>query len=101
MKSTPVSIVALVLTFLVAAAFVAGNVSALGGKKVDITGKVMQGKIVADNGKEYAIADNAQSQELMSGHMCHQVEVKGTLVTKDGKDTITISSFKHLAEGKC
>ncbi len=101
MKSTLLSIMVLGLTFVLAAAFVAGNVSALGGKKVDITGKVMQGKIVADNGKEYAIADNAQGQELMSGHMCHQVEVKGTVTTQDGKDTIKISSFKHLAEGKC
>lgn len=101
MKSTLLSIMVLALTFFVAAALVAGNVSALGGKKADITGKVMQGKIVTDNGKEYAIADNAKGQELMSGHMCHQVEVKGMVTTQDGKDTITISSFKHLAEGKC
>ncbi len=101
MKSTLLSIMVLALTFALTLAFAAGNVSALGGKKVDITGKVMQGKIVADNGKEYAVADNAKSQELMSGHMCHRVEVKGTVTTKDGQDTITISSFKHLAEGKC
>ncbi len=101
MRSTSLSIIVLVLTFIVAAAFAAGNVSALRGKKADITGKVMQGKIVGDNGKEYAIADNAKGQELTSGHMCHQVEVKGMVTTKDGKDTITISSFKHLAEGKC
>ncbi len=101
MKNTLLSITALALSLVVALTFAAGNVSALGGKKVDITGKVIQGKIVADNGKEYAIADNAQGQELMSGHMCHQVEVKGTVTTQEGKDTITISSFKHLAEGKC
>ncbi len=101
MKSILLSIMVLAITFAVTAAFVTGNVLASGGKKVDITGKVMQGKIVADNGKEYAIADNAKGQELMSGHMCHQVEVKGMVTTKDGKDTIKISSFKHLAEGKC
>jgi len=101
MKSTLLSIMVLALAFVLALTFAAGNVSAMGGKKVDITGKVLQGKIVADNGKEYAVADNAKGQELMSGHMCHQVEVKGMVTTKDGKDTITISSFKHLAEGKC
>jgi len=101
MKGTLLNIMVLGLTFLVAAAFVAGRVSATGGEEVGITGKVLEGKIVADDGKEYAIADNAQAKELMSGHMCHQVEVKGTVATEDGEDTITISSFKHLAEGKC
>ena len=100
MKRT-VSVTVLALTFVIGLAFIAGNVSALGGKKVDITGQVMQGKIVADNGKEYALEDDAKSQELMSGHMCHQVEIKGTVTNKDGQDTIRVSSFKHLAEGKC
>jgi hypothetical protein len=103
MKSTnaTLSLMVLVLAFVLALGFIAGNTLAAGGKKVDITGKVEQGKIVADNGKEYIVADNAKSQELMSKHMCHQVEVKGTVAEKDGKETITISSFKHLAEGKC
>lgn len=101
MKSTLLSIMVLALTFVIGMAFVAGNVSALGGKKVDITGKVEQGKIVADNGREYTFADNAKSKELMSGHMCHQVEVKGTLVKENGKEMLRISSFKHIAEGTC
>ena len=101
------SLMVLVLAFVLALGFVAANTMAAGdkmaagGKKVDITGKVEQGKFVADNGKEYMVADNAKSKELMSKHMCHQVEVKGTVTEKDGKDTIRISSFKHLAEGKC
>jgi len=85
----------------IALGFAVGNTMAAGGKKMDITGKVEQGKIVADNGKEYMVADNAKSQELFSKHMCHQVKVTGNVTEKDGKDTITISSFKHLAEGKC
>ncbi len=101
------SLMVLVLAFVLALGFVAANTMAAGGKmatgvkKMDITGKVEQGKIVADNGKEYIVADNAKSQELFSKHMCHKVEVKGTVTDKDGKDTIEISSFKHLAEGKC
>ncbi len=67
------------------------------GETAILTGKVEQGKIVADDGKEYLVADNAQSKELMSKHMCHQVQVMGTVTEKDGKNTITISSFKHLA----
>ncbi len=101
MKSALLSVMVVVLTLVLAMAFVAGNVSAWGGKKADITGKVEQGKIVADNGKEYIIADNAKGQELMSGHMCHQVEVKGMVTAKNGTDTIRVSSFKHLSEGKC
>ncbi len=101
MKSTMLSIMVLALTFVVGMAFVAGNVSAWGGKKADITGKVEQGKIVADNGQEYMIAHNAKGQELMSGHMCHQVEVKGFVTKKAGEETIRVSSFKHLAAGTC
>ncbi len=100
-QNVTLSLMVLTLAFVLALGFVAGNASAAGGKKMEITGKVEQGKIVADNGKEYMIADNAQGKELMSGHMCHQVQVTGTVTEKDGKDTITISSFKHLAEGKC
>ena len=67
MKSNPsVSLMILALAFVLAVGFVAASTMAEGGKKVDITGKVEQGKIVADNGKEYMVADNAQSQELMS-----------------------------------
>lgn len=99
--NTAVSLTVLVLAFALALAFAAGNTLAAGGKNMDIKGKVEQGKIVADNGKEYMVAANAKSEELFSKHMCHQVEVKGTVTEKDGKDTITISSFKHLAEGKC
>ncbi len=99
--NTTLSLMVFALAFVLALGFIAGNVLAAGGKKVDITGKVEQGKIVTDNGKVFMVADNAKSQELMSGHMCHQVEVKGTVTEKDGQETITISSFKHLAEGKC
>lgn len=101
MKSTVLSIMVIALTFVVATAFVAGNVSAWGGKKVDLKGKVLQGKFVSDNGQEYTFANNAQSQELMSKHMCHEVEVRGTVTKANGMDTIKVSSFKHLAEGKC
>ncbi len=101
MKSTLFSMTVLVLTFVVALAFVAGNVSAWGGKKVDIKGKVEQGKFVADNGQTYSFASNAKSQELTSKHMCHEMEVKGTVTKKNGEDTIRVSSFKHIAEGTC
>ncbi len=101
MNSRALSIMVVVLTFAVALAFVAGNASAWGGKKVDLKGKVEQGKFVADNGQEYMFASNAKSQELMSGHMCHQVELKGTVTKNNGEDTIRVSSFKHIAEGKC
>ncbi len=101
MKSTLLSVMALSLAVVLAMTFVAGNVLAKGNKKVDITGKVEQGKIVADNGRVYMLADNAKGQELQSGHMCHQVEVKGTVTSRNGQDTIKVSSFKHLAEGTC
>ncbi len=100
MKSTLLTIMVVALTFVLALGYVA-SVSAWGGKKADITGKVEHGKIVTDNGKEYVLAHNAKADELMSGHMCHQVEVKGTVSHEKGQDTIKVSSFKHLAEGTC
>ncbi len=100
-RNTTISLTVLVLAFILAFGFVARNTFAAKGKKVEITGKVEQGKIVADDGREYMVTNNAQSKELMSKHMCHQVQVTGTVTEKDGKETITISSFKHLAEGKC
>ncbi len=101
MKSTALSVMVLALVFVVGLAFVAGPVSAWGGKKVDLKGKVEQGKFVSDNGQEYAFANNAKSQELTSKHMCHEVEIKGTVTKENGENTIRVSSFKHLAEGAC
>lgn len=67
-------------------------------KSMTITGKVMEGKIVADNGKEYAVENDAKGKELMKAHMGHKVEVKGVVSEKDGKETIKISSIKHLSK---
>lgn len=67
-------------------------------KSTTITGKVMEGKIVADGGKEYAVEDDAKGKELMKEHMGHKVEVKGKVSEKDGKETIKISSIKHLSK---
>ena len=67
-------------------------------KSMTITGKVMEGKILADNGKEYAVEDDAKGKELMKDHMGHKVEVKGKVSEKDGKETIKISSIKHLSK---
>jgi hypothetical protein len=74
-----------------------GVAAAKTGKSVDIVGKVETGKIVADNGKEYFVSDNAKGKELMQEHMGHKVEVKGKLTEKNGKDTIDVSSIKHLS----
>jgi len=66
-------------------------------KSETITGKVMEGKIAADNGKEYIVVNDAKGKELMKDHMGHKVEVKGKVSEKDGKETIKISSIKHLS----
>jgi len=80
---------------LVFAVTMVGNVMA---KTMTITGKVEQGKIMAEDGNEYAVADNAKGKELMKDHMGHKVEVKGNVTEKDGKQTIEISSIKHLSD---
>jgi hypothetical protein len=67
-------------------------------KSMTITGKVVEGKIVADNGKEYAVENDAKGKELMKDHMGHKVEVKGAVSEKDGKEMIKISSIKHLSK---
>ncbi|MGZ3570127.1 MAG: hypothetical protein ACXVB4_19255 [Pseudobdellovibrionaceae bacterium] len=68
-------------------------------KEETITGKVMDGKIVADNGKEYFVENNAKGKELFKDHMGHMVEVKGKVFEKDGKQMIKLSSIKHLSNG--
>ncbi len=68
-------------------------------KEETITGKVMEGKIVANNGKEYTVVNDAKGKELFKDHMGHMVEVKGKVSEKDGKDTIKLSSIKHLSNG--
>jgi len=64
-----------------------------------VTGKVMDGKIVADNGKEFFVENNAKGKELFKDHMGHMVEVKGKVFEKDGKEMIKVSSIKHLSGG--
>ncbi len=64
-----------------------------------VTGKVMEGKIVADNGKEFFVENNAKGKELFKDHMGHMVEVKGKVFQKDGKEMIKVSSIKHLSNG--
>ncbi len=66
-------------------------------KSETITGKVMEGKIAADNGKDYTVVNNAKGKELMKDHMGHKVEVKGKVSEKDGQETIKVSSIKHLS----
>jgi hypothetical protein len=66
-------------------------------EKMTIVGKVEQGKIVADDGQQFTVADNAKGKELMTDHMGHRVEVKGKMEHKDGQDKLVVSSIKHLS----
>ncbi len=94
--------------FLVAFVFVFTTISGVAlaqtkttepkAKSMTITGKVMEGKIASDDGKEYAVENDAKGKELMKEHMGHKVEVKGKVSEKDGKQTIKISSIKHLSK---
>ncbi len=68
-------------------------------KEETITGKVMEGKIVTDNGKEFTVVNDAKGKELFKDHMGHMVEVKGKVSEKDGKEMIKVSSIKHLSNG--
>lgn len=102
MRRNMVSLVVFFVAFAFALTMVSGVALAQKAtqpkaKSETITGKVMEGKIVADNGKEYAVADDAKGKELMKNHMGHKVEVKGKVSEKDGKETIKISSIKHLS----
>jgi len=64
-----------------------------------VTGKVMEGKVVADNGKEFFVENDAKGKELFKDHMGHMVELKGKVFEKDGKEMIKVSSIKHLSNG--
>jgi hypothetical protein len=97
MKRNILSLFVLFFAFVFALTMVAGAAE----KAMDTTvvGKVEQGKIVAENGKEYKVADDAKGKELMKDHMGHKVEVTGKVSEENGKATIKISTIKHLSGG--
>ena len=70
------------------------------GETKTITGKVEKGKVVAEDGKEYHVANDAKGKELFKDHMGHKVEVTGKVSEKDGKTMIKISSIKHISGGE-
>lgn len=67
------------------------------GKSMTVVGKVSEGKITSEDGKEYSVVNDAKGKELMKSHMGHKVEVKGKVTEKEGQQSIKISSIKHLS----
>lgn len=101
MKGNALRLAVLAFAFIFAATMsmtmVGGAVAKSKSETMTIVGKVQQGKILADDGKEYMVADNAKGKELMKDHMGHKVEVKGKVSEKNGQQKIVISSIKHLS----
>ena len=98
MRKTALSLVAITVAFVFALAMVGGVMAQGEAKTLTIVGKVQEGKILAENGKEYAVVNDAKGQELMKEHMGHKVEATGKVEKKDGQETIVISSIKHLSD---
>jgi hypothetical protein len=102
MKRNILSLFVLFFVFVFALTMVAGAADEKAKSKAmdtTIVGKVEKGKIVAEDGKEYKVADNAKGKELMKDHMGHKVEVTGKVSEKNGQATIKISTIKHLSGG--
>ncbi len=97
MRRVALTLSLVMLAFVFAFTMVGGAIAK--AETMTITGKVEQGKIVADNGKEYMVFDDAKGKELMKDHMGHKVELKGKLEDKSGQEVFVISSIKHLSNG--
>ncbi len=51
--------------------------------------------LVGDDGKTYSVAQNDKGKDLVM-MVGKKVEVKGTVKTKNGHKTMTVSSFKEI-----
>ncbi len=102
MKRNTLILLVLFFGFVFALTTVAGaaETAKTKGETKTITGKVEKGKIVAEDGKEYKVANDTKGKELFKDHMGHKVEVTGKVSEKDGKATIKISSIKHISGGE-
>jgi hypothetical protein len=68
------------------------------GGEVTITGTVTdQGDIVADDGKEYVVADEDMRKELM-GKVDKKVKATGTVEEREGKMVIEVTSYEVIEE---
>ncbi len=65
-------------------------------KQVTVTGTINEkGALVGDNGKTYSVAQNDKGKNLIL-LVGKRLEVKGTVETKNGVETITVNSFKGI-----
>lgn len=65
-------------------------------KEVAVTGTINEkGALVGENGKTYSVAQNDKGKNMIL-LVGKRVEAKGTVETKNGVETITVSSFKGI-----
>ncbi len=82
-----------ILAVLISITLMAGP--SLAGETM-VSGKVtMDNQLLSDDGQVYEVADTENGIKLLE-HMEKKVAVKGTVAEKDGKKTITVTSFKVL-----